>query len=332
MTSHPRKNGFEEPWAEEQMMTWVLFPTVMVHFYTFLFPLLWTDLGSQVSIPLLFSLSVVVTSVGVYATCSINPCDINLLPIDDIRRLGHDGRERKLTNDQSIYCYVCEKSVHKSSKHCKFCQKCVTSFDHHCKWLNTCIGAANYRYFLVGVAGITIITSISLALSMAYMIESFVDGDAVEERGANSFIVISLLSVKIVSIISVVILVPLVAMVYQLALFHVMLISKGLTTYDYIVNENKRQKARRDAKAEALKKERQKARERTSNAMKLMRGENEEKKLSGSSSNSSISSGMESAGDASPASPTSSLEKRDIRDAADIELRPIVGPDEGESL
>lgn len=321
-------------------MTWVLFPTVMVHFYCFLVPLLWTDMGSQVSIPLLFSLSAVLTSFGVYMTCSTNPCDVNLLSIDDPRRKDGHGKERTLSQADSIYCYVCEKSVHKSSKHCKFCQKCVRSFDHHCKWLNTCIGEANYRYFLMAVTGITVITSISLALSIAYVVESFADGDSIEERGDNAYIFISLLSTKIVSILSVVVLLPLVAMVYQLAGFHVMLITKGLTTYDYIVQENKRQKALRDAKAQALKEQREQARIKTARALEMVsggsgRGGSESANSSSSSGDGGEKEKLNSSNDnaSPPASPgvgggAGSLEKRDIADAADIELKPIAGPDE----
>ena len=318
-------------------MTWVLFPTVMVHFFCFLMPLLWTDMGSQVSIPLLFILSAVLTSFGVYATCSINPCDVNLLSIDSPRRKGANGTERTLSNGDSIYCYVCEKSVHKSSKHCKFCQKCVTAFDHHCKWLNTCIGQANYRFFLLAVAGITVITSISLALSIAYVVESFSTGDAIEERGQKAYIAISLLSIKIVSIISVVTLLPLVAMVYQLAGFHVMLIAKGLTTYDYIVQENKRQKALRDAKAQALKEQRQQARIKTARALDMMTTGGRDKSSSNSKGDDEEVGGEEGklnsgGSDMLPRDSTGapgglgSLRKDDIADAADIELEPIVGP------
>jgi len=65
------------------------------------------------------------------------------------------------------YCYKCLSDVDKRSLHCMFCHKCVLRFDHHCKWLNTCVGKANYPYFLLSVAGITVLTSISLALTIA---------------------------------------------------------------------------------------------------------------------------------------------------------------------
>lgn len=232
-------------------MTWILFPLVIVHYVLFLQPLLWTGEGADITIPIIFGLSLVTVCVGVHMTCSINPCDTNLLPVDDPRRKCVKAVPQDESED--IYCYVCEKAVNKTSKHCKFCRKCITAFDHHCKWLNTCIGVANYRYFVTAVFGITVTTSVSLALSLAYVVESWAYPGRIQTRGEESYMAISLLGTRVVSVISAVFLVPLVAMVYQLAGFHIMLLSEGLTTYEYIIRENKKQKARREKAAAEMK-------------------------------------------------------------------------------
>lgn len=246
-----RTNGFEHPWADEQIMTWVMFPAVVAHYVLFLQPLLWKGQGADITLPIIFGLSIVTVSFGVYKTCSINPCDTNLLSVDDPRRQCIKAVPQD--ESENIYCYVCEKAVNKTSKHCKFCRKCITAFDHHCKWLNTCIGEANYRYFLAAVFGITVTTTVSLALSMAYVIESWAYSDRIECRGEESYMAITLLGTRVVAIISTVFLLPLVAMVYQLAGFHIMLVSKDLTTYEYIIQENKKQKARREKAAAEMK-------------------------------------------------------------------------------
>ncbi|KAK1358509.1 S-acyltransferase [Heracleum sosnowskyi] len=44
------------------------------------------------------------------------------------------------SEDDMIYCSLCEVEVFKYSKHCRVCDKCVDRFDHHCRWLNNCIG------------------------------------------------------------------------------------------------------------------------------------------------------------------------------------------------
>ena len=52
----------------------------------------------------------------------------------------------------------------------------LTDFEFVCalllasKWLNTCIGSANYNYFLGVVFSVSVLTSESIALSLALMV------------------------------------------------------------------------------------------------------------------------------------------------------------------
>ena len=57
---------------------------------------------------------------------------------------------------------------------------------------------------------------------------------------------VTLLALQVLLVISVAFYLPLVTMVYQLAGFHVMLLYRGETTYDFIVGEQKRQREKRD--------------------------------------------------------------------------------------
>ena len=152
-------------------------------------------------------------------------------------------------------------------------------FDHHCKWLNTCVGAKNYKYFLVSIFSVCVFTSITLGLSIGYTIEVFAFQDDIIKRlddtGEEHAITVNFL--KGLSIISAIIMVswkhisislwflfrhlslicrfhrsnctklPLVALVYQLVGFHFMLIYQGITTYEFIVLEQKRQRDRMEA-------------------------------------------------------------------------------------
>lgn len=113
------------------------------------------------------------------------------------------------------------------------------------------LGSKNYRYFLSTVASVALLTSFSLAISMAYVIETFATFNKMQSRidhaRSNRNFALDLIGTEVISVISVAILFPLVSLVYQLAGFHTMLVYRGLTTYEYIVAEQKRQreKARR---------------------------------------------------------------------------------------
>ena len=238
-----RLNGFERPWADEQIGTWILFPLVIGHYCLFLQPLLWSKLSINVPILTVFGLATITSGFGVYSVCTLNPSDRHLLDDAENNKDLLDIKQSLL-----VYCYICDKTVFKSSKHCKFCNKCVETFDHHCKWLNTCVGRANYRYFLLIVVGITIMTSLSIALSLAYVIESFAFTNEMKVRITGSYIPMNILGVQIVSVISTVIFSPIVCLVLQLAGFHIRLLLNNMTTYEFIVNESKKRKLVREKK------------------------------------------------------------------------------------
>lgn len=177
----------------------------------------------KVLVTLCFLISCFVCSYEGYVCCAIDPCDDSLKNRNALRRVD------------SVYCYVCDLTVHKDSKHCPYCDKCVEKLDHHCKWLNTCIGAKNYRPFLAVLSGVCVLTSISLGLSLAFLIEayaytaSFIDRIAVANEASIESIVhsdvlhLSLNGIRGILIVSVVLLAPLVGIIYQLAGFHTML-------------------------------------------------------------------------------------------------------------
>lgn len=198
----------------------------------------------------LYSLGALLGIVFGYYTCSTDPADDAVLSNARINRNA----------DDSLYCYLCELNVHNSSRHCRFCDKCVKGFDHHCKWLNTCVGSKNYRYFLGVVASVTIQTTLSLALSLAFLIEAYAYSDYFwNARVPTDVIKIDLVGIQAVLIVSVIILIPLVLLIYQLASFHALLIYEGniilytiysnylilihtlgITTYDFIIREQKK--------------------------------------------------------------------------------------------
>jgi hypothetical protein len=244
-----RKNGFERPIDPLQVSTWCLFPLILIHYYAFLYFLLWNDLSAKIILTFFFTVFAVLSAVSVAYTCAIDPAD-------DVLCAPAKIPDR---TDEQIYCYLCEIHVHSSSKHCRYCDKCVKRFDHHCKWLNTCIGEKNYVYFLAIVLFVFLLTVESFGLSLAFMIESFASPHqfhvrVLENRRFEHFLgsEISLLALQFILVFSVGILLILLLMLIQLGGFHIMLLWRGLTTYDFIIMEQKRA---RESEAEKAKRQ-----------------------------------------------------------------------------
>lgn len=128
-----RKNGFEYPWHIYQILTWLLLPLILTHYYAFLMFLLWHNIVIQVILTLLFTIFTISLCICVYYTVSIDPID-DMYESCSGRRTFNNTNTNTVIEESNTRCYLCEKDVHHSSKHCRECEKCVLRFDHHCKW------------------------------------------------------------------------------------------------------------------------------------------------------------------------------------------------------
>lgn len=247
----PRRiNGFQRPWHYLQVATWFLFALIIVFYFAFLMQIMWDHYGLQVFLTVMFCFFTICASVSVYFVCSTDPADNSL--ISDPAK-----RSPVQQSDQSLYCYNCEVQVHNSSKHCRYCDKCIERFDHHCKWLNTCVGRKNYKYFLSIIVSVGFMLTEVLSIAIAVMVESFAYPHMFKHRldhsDFNYNVHISTKACGGILLGCIVLLLGLLALVLQLAGFHAVLLYRGITTYEFIVQEQKRQRELEAAKVKARK-------------------------------------------------------------------------------
>lgn len=168
-------------------------------------------------------------------SCNFGGILCALFVYEDCRK--QDGvDEEDGTVEEALFCTLCNAEVRKFSKHCRSCDKCVDSFDHHCRWLNNCVGRKNYVTFLSLMAVSIIWLFIEVGVGIAVFVRCFVNKHNMEteiiDRLGNGFSLAPFATVVAVcTVVSLLACVPL----GELFFFHLILIRKGITTYEYVV-------------------------------------------------------------------------------------------------
>ncbi|KGN51614.1 protein S-acyltransferase 18 [Cucumis sativus] len=138
--------------------------------------------------------------------------------------------------DDITFCSLCDFEVQRHSKHCRTCNRCVEGFDHHCRWLNNCVGKKNYTTFFLLMISVLLMLAIEGGMAIVIFIRCFVDKKGMEmelrtrlhvDFPREALATISALLVLMTAYGS--------AALGQLFFFHIVLIQKGMRTYDYIL-------------------------------------------------------------------------------------------------
>ncbi|KAL3845902.1 hypothetical protein ACJIZ3_003305 [Penstemon smallii] len=168
--------------------------------------------------------------------CSrVGGCFCGFLVKEDCSKL-EDHHVQEENEDDAFFCTLCNAEVGKFSKHCKSCDKCVDGFDHHCRWVNNCVGRKNYVTFVCLMAASLVWLVFEGAVGIAVLVRCFIDRKATENqiihrlgdgfsRPPFATVVALCTAVSFVAAVS----------LGELFFFHVLLIRKGITTYEYIV-------------------------------------------------------------------------------------------------
>ncbi|GFQ06750.1 probable protein s-acyltransferase 20 [Phtheirospermum japonicum] len=151
-------------------------------------------------------------------------------------RQDEDKLPEQNGEEEALFCTLCNAEVRKFSKHCRSCDKCVDGFDHHCRWLNNCVGRKNYITFICLMAASLVWLVFECAIGILVLVRCFVDRKATEnditDRLGDGFSRPPFATVvALCTAVSLLATVPL----GELFFFHVILIRKGITTYEYVV-------------------------------------------------------------------------------------------------
>ncbi|PIN02300.1 Protein S-acyltransferase [Handroanthus impetiginosus] len=149
---------------------------------------------------------------------------------------SHEEHSDQQSEDGMFYCSLCEVEVFKYSKHCRVCDKCVDRFDHHCRWLNNCIGKKNYRKFFTLMVSALLLLILQWSTGILVLILCFLEKkrfatDISSKLGSSFTVVPFVIVVAVCTVLAMIATLPLA----QLFFFHILLIKKGISTYDYII-------------------------------------------------------------------------------------------------
>ncbi|XP_011079468.1 protein S-acyltransferase 18 isoform X1 [Sesamum indicum] len=139
-------------------------------------------------------------------------------------------------DDDISFCSLCDFEVYRYSKHCRTCNRCVEGFDHHCRWLNNCVGKKNYTTFILLMIFVLVMLIIEGGTAVAVFVRCFADSKSIEqELNKRHYVKFPRGVLAALSVIFVLLTTYSTAALGQLFFFHVLLIRKGISTYDYIL-------------------------------------------------------------------------------------------------
>ncbi|XP_022759641.1 protein S-acyltransferase 18-like isoform X1 [Durio zibethinus] len=147
-----------------------------------------------------------------------------------------DAISPDIKEDDISYCSLCDFEVKKHSKHCRTCNRCVEGFDHHCRWLNNCVGKRNYTTFILLMIFVLLMLILEGGTAIAIFVRCFADKKGIEqELDKRLYIEFPREVLATITILLALFTAYGSAAMGQLFFFHVVLIRKGMRTYDYIL-------------------------------------------------------------------------------------------------
>ncbi|XP_045900024.1 palmitoyltransferase ZDHHC11 isoform X1 [Micropterus dolomieu] len=256
----PRMNGWSWPPQAFQVFGWLLYSYLAIVSFGIYIPLL--PLPWKHVVYALMAVAFIVHLFTHIAAVTIDPADSGVrakqcysspMPLFDRTKQPH------VIQDQQ--CYLCDVKVGPKVKHCGVCNKCVEDFDHHCKWLNTCVGGRNYWCFFVALSSATLGVFLLVAVILFIFIQHYLDRNSLrtspqfDSMLANDTWLVFLPSAPVktssaglltVAFVTAVLSVTCLLLLGHLLIFHLYLIYKGISTFDYVKIQRQKDSRIRD--------------------------------------------------------------------------------------
>ena len=250
-----RRNGFQRPWHPSQMLVWSGLCICMLLYLALCLPFVPRENGELYAMIFVY--------LGIFAAGL--PCYIYVVACDPAltRAEAQPHLERAAAAAMAAVearpgtpmamaraCEKCNLFQGPRTKHCHLCRKCVAGFDHHCLYLNTCIGRRNYAAFMAMLTAAVALLSMHIAVAVALAVRA-ARGDSdvvslVESSALGS-------TRAYLPLLCVTALIPLLflLLVASLWAFHLYIIARGMTTYEWIVEGRAREVEKMQAQQEA---------------------------------------------------------------------------------
>ena len=240
----PRRNGFQRPWHRSQIGVWFALLTTFLIWFALMLPFVprGSYAGRSAEFHIYNMLYIALIVVGMPFYWRVQSCDPGMTPqemepyMEQGSMAGIVRRESAPGNDIGVarVCEKCDLWMGPRTKHCHLCRKCIDGFDHHCLYLNTCVGRRNYQSFILMLTLLNCLLALQLYVTLSLLIRAGqgdpnvireISDSALGSREAYLALLVALS------------LVPLIFLGFVLALwaFHIYIILRGLTTYEWIL-------------------------------------------------------------------------------------------------
>ncbi|KAH9499801.1 putative palmitoyltransferase zdhhc11 [Bulinus truncatus] len=248
-----RSHGWDCPWHFLQMLAWtVIIYFIVIHYGCFIPALIQAAHIPLYCVTSFFVLGLILT---MFIATTLDPADYAVRAKGGNKHVPQLDRTKNKHVIENQSCALCQVTVGPKSKHCSACNKCVSGFDHHCKWLNNCVGDRNYNWFFATLVFAILSSSIVICIGLLIFIAYFTDkktGSILlaypDLNTSNSAASLLMFSWPVddgvylfIDILTVILAFIAFGFLVHLTQFHIWLIYKNISTYDFIMMQREKQ-------------------------------------------------------------------------------------------